>query len=178
MNKIIYKILVLLYAALCFCLAIKGMPAELAGFAAAGALALVFLNLEAFAEFSGAGFSAKLNQRIETIEKDMEPIKSKATEPEISAKPEMKNGETDSIQLDEDKLKILDALIDGKYSWRTITGLCQDTKISRDNLSELLTELEAEGLVTASKSAAGKVIWGSTMRGNIFHSIERHATFE
>ena len=59
MNNFISKLAVFIYAGLCFYLAILGMPAELAGFIIAGALSLAFLNLESFAEFSGAGFSAK-----------------------------------------------------------------------------------------------------------------------
>ena len=154
------------------------MPAELAGFAVAGALSLVFLNLEAFAEFSGGGFSAKLKERVEKIENDIEPIKSKATEPELPVNLESKDFDDDNTALNENKLKVLDALIEGKYSWRTMSGLIKDTQIPKDKLSEILSELEAESLVTASTSSAGKVIWGSTMQGNIFQSIERHAVFK
>ncbi len=178
MTKLFYKFLVIVYAALCFYLAFKGMPAELAGFAVAGALALVFFNLEAFVEFSGAGFSAKLNNRIENIEKEIEPIKSKATEPDIKNKSSNEEPSSDSEEsISKDSLKVLDALIEGKYSWRTIKGLRGSTKIPKEGLEEILTELEAAELVTTSKAATGKTIWGATMRGHVTHSVE-HATYE
>lgn len=178
MNHILYKILVIAYAALCFYLAVNGMPTELAGFVVAGALSLVFLNLEAFAEFSGAGFSAKLNKRMDSIEKEIEPIKSKATEPETIEKTvKSKTGRDSSDGLGSDALKVLHALIEGKYSWRTIIGLEKETKLSSETLSEVLIGLEADKLVTTNSSSTGKRMWGATMRGHITYAVE-HTTYE
>lgn len=82
MNNILYICCVLAYVGLSFYLAFLGKPAELAGFVVAGALSLAFLKLDSFKEFSGGGFSAKLNERVENIERDIGPIKSKETEPD------------------------------------------------------------------------------------------------
>jgi len=178
MNQILYKLLVIVYALLCFFLALEGMPAELAGFAVAGALSLVFLNLEEFAEFSGAGFSATLRKRVEKVEKDIEPIKSKATEPEaLESSAKKKIDDHSDEGLGGDSLKVLDALVEGKYSWRTNLGLENATKLSREKLSEVLTEMEADELVTTTQSATGQVMWGATMKGHVTHTVE-HATYE
>lgn len=170
-----YFLAIGIYVLLSYVLALLGRSAELAGFAVVGALALVFLKLDSFKEFSGGGFSAKLKERVDDIEKDLAPIKSKAIEPE-----EVENT-LNKTKFDEGlskkALQVLDALVEGNYSWRTFKGLEASTKIPKSELEEILTELEADMLVTTTKSSAGKVIWGATSRGHVTYSVE-HATYE
>lgn len=149
------------------------MPAELAGFAVAGALSLVFLKLESFSEFSGGGFSAKLKEQVDKLQNDIEPLKSKETEPEttrLSSSAEL--GEEDDTSLEENSRLVLHALIGSKYSWRTLTGLVADTKLPRDQSSDILFELEKRDLAIHSKSSDGRAIWGGTMRGYITDAID------
>jgi hypothetical protein len=163
-NEVIYFFCVLAYAASSFVLAYLGKPAELAGFVMAGALSLAFLKLDSFKEFSAGGFSAKLKERIEAIERDIGPIKSKETEPD-EVEPA---GEAlaDECFLDKGFQEVLSALTNGKYSWRTLSGLATTTDLTRDRLLGILAKLEQRGLATTSKSGSGKKIWGATFKGH------------
>lgn len=174
MKECLYKIAVLTYAGLCFYLALRGMPAELAGFAVAGALSLVFLKLDSFAEFSGAGFSAKLKETVEKLKKDIEPIKSKETEPDSAQLiNEGSNGQEYESQLDHNKQLVLNSLVDSSYSWRTLTGVEADTKLPKDKISDILFELEQSDLAVSGKSSNGRTIWGATMKGYIAAAIDK-----
>lgn len=114
LPELIYKALVLVYAGLCFFLAISAMPAELAGFLVAGDLSLAFLKLNAFSEFGGAGFIARINRNVKEIEKAIEPITSKETEPDrlegLSGNDETGSG----LSLEENHRKVLVALTQSK----------------------------------------------------------------
>ena len=172
LKEWLYRMAVLTYAGLCFYLALCGMPAELAGFAVAGALSLVFLKLESFAEFSGGGFSAKLKERVDRLQNDIEPLKSRETEPEptqSSDKDDLK--QDDETSLNEGSQQVLHSLTTSKYSWRTLTGIVADTKLPKDQISDTLFELEQCGLAVSSKSTNGRTIWGATMRGYITDAI-------
>ncbi len=169
MNNILYICCVLAYVGLSFYLAFLGKPAELAGFVVAGALSLAFLKLDSFKEFSGGGFSAKLNERVENIERDIGPIKSKETEPdEVESAPD---AQADEFFLDKETQDVLFALTNGKYSWRTLGGLKSDTKFTRNRILEILAKLEKDGLATCNKSASGKEIWGATAKGHAVESL-------
>lgn len=167
-KEIFYCICVLVYAAGCFVLAWSGKLAGLAGFVIAGALSLVFLKLDSFKEFSGGGFSAKLNQRVESIERDIAPIKSKETEPDGAAESDTP---AERFALNEDTEKVLFSLTNSKYSWRTLSGLRADTAFDREKLRSILGKLENDGLVTRSTSASGKDIWGASEKGYVVDSL-------
>ena len=116
MFDIFYGACVLLYGGSSFYLAFIGKPAELAGFVVAGAISLVFLKLDSFKEFGGAGFSAKLADKVSRLEKEIDPIRNKQTEPESSRKPATGVTRSSDEKAYED---VLFALTNGRYSWRT-----------------------------------------------------------
>src|SRR5690606_9130507 len=146
-------------------------PAELAGFLVAGALSLAFLKLNEFSEFGGAGFIARINRDVKEIEKAIEPIKSKETEPdrleEFAGNDENESG----LLLDESHRKVLVALTQSKYSWRTIGGIAKDANINENMVPDILFDLEQAGMAVSGKSSSGLVIWGSTMKGHIHAAL-------
>lgn len=166
-KEIFYSLCVLAYAAGSFFLALAGEAKGLAGFVIAGALSLVFLKLDSFKQFSGGGFSATLNQRVDRVERDIAPIKSKETEPDEPTDTDMP---AEKFALNEDAEKVLFSLINSKYSWRTLTGLNADTGFSREKLKTVLQDLKQDGLVTKSNSSSGKEIWGASDKGYLVDS--------
>jgi hypothetical protein len=166
MNSKIYNFCIFIFAGSSFYLAYVGKPAELAGFVVAGALSLVFLKLDSFKEFSGGGFSAKLKERVENLERDIAPIKSKQTDPESEA-----SSLPEHFFLGEESEKVLFSLTNGKYSWRTLGGLKADTKLAEKKLVSILKKLELDGLAYASKSSSGNEIWGATEKGYAVESL-------
>lgn len=167
LPELIYKALVLVYAGLCFFLAISGMPAELAGFSVAGALSLVFLKLNAFSEFGGAGFTARMKNSVKELKRAIEPITSKETEPDRVERLPGDDETSSNLLLEEDHRKVLIALTQSKYSWRTIGGIAKDANLNESMVPDILFDLEQEGMAVSGKSSSGLAIWGSTMKGYI-----------
>ena len=118
------------------------------------------------------GSLQKTRERIDKLEKDIEPIKSKETEPEEKSAPKI----AEEFDLGSDSLKVLKALTNSKYSWRTMRGLESETKFESSKLAGVLQELEEKSLASSSKSSAGKTIWGATMRGYILVSLNESST--
>ena len=96
-------------------------------------------------------------------------MKSKATEPEelesnTVSKPE-------DFFLDSDTQKVLFALTNGKYSWRTMGGIKADTKFRPSQVLNTLLRLEKDGLARKGKSSSGSEIWGATDKGYSVESL-------
>jgi len=159
----LFEMVAISYVACSFILALIGRTAELLAFVVAGAISLAFLKLELFKEFSGGGFRAKLKERVEKVELELEPLKLKGTEPEES--------EIDRVQdlerslLNEEQQKVLLALTNSHYSWRTLKGIESHTQLSRDTIIKALLYLEHEGLSLKGMRATNKVIWSATRLG-------------
>lgn len=168
MNDKTYLIAIGIYVGLAYLLALLGKPAELAGFAVVGALSLVFLKLESFKEFSGAGITAKLRDQVNDIQKDLEPIKAKATEPEDTPQSEQMPEELLKLTVQDEKAKdALLALTGGQYSWRTIHGVAKSTQQSPSEALSTLQLLIDAGLAVKGSSSSGRELWGPTVRGSI-----------
>ena len=145
-----------------FVLVLIGDAATLTAFIVAGALCLTFLKLDSFKEFSGAGFSAKLKERVDQLEQDLEPIIEKEIEPENTS------SETDSklnrSRPTEEQLSVLLALSDSKYSYRTSTGLSKSAKLNKVQVSEALVYLMEYGFAKKSQTT-NKDLWRATKSG-------------
>lgn len=167
------KLAAITYASLCFYLALVGKPAELAGFAVAGAIALVFFDLKSFVEFGGAGFFAKIKQvreKVDDVEKNLAPILLKETDPD--AETEIDKPSDSEYGLVDNSKYVLQAVTNRKYSWRTLSGIVKDTGIESSEVEDILHELEERKLVNTSKSSSGKTIWGGTLLGYIVNAYE------
>ena len=169
MNAIFYSFMVMAFLGMSFTLAYLGKVAELAGFVVAGAFSLFFLKLDSFKEFSGGGISAKLKDRIDSLEADLEPIKIKETEPEAEEKDRVLNEELPEYGVDSDPEKddmdVLFAITNSKFSWRTAGGIKADTKLSMVKVKKALQRLQFKGLVMKTERADGKSLWSGTKSG-------------
>lgn len=175
---ILNRLAAVIYGALCFYLAWAGKPAELAGFAVAGAIALVFFDLKSFVKFSGIGFSAIIRQveeKVDDVEKRLAPILLKETDPDINDDSKLNVASETLSDLDKSSLSVLHSLTNKNYSWRTLSGIIKDTGLDQSKIKDILHELEDKNLADTSKSSAGKTIWSATLRGHIvsaYYKIE------
>jgi len=171
-NNNHYIIAVVIYVALAYILALIGKPAELAGFTVVGALALVFLKLDSFKEFSGGGITAKLRDDVKSMGVDLDKMKLKETEPEIESESEGLPQEIVELKdKDPNAEKALLALNNAKWTWRSIGGVAKEIS---QKPSEALTTLELlriSGLVEEGRSRTGTKLWSPTVRGSIVSAI-------
>ena len=125
------------------------MPKEMGLAILAGALGMAFSNLDKISEFKGAGFSAKMKDQFQAVI-------DKETEPNVVA-------ELDSA-IPEGASKILSALQNTQFTWRSISGLMQDTKLDRSSLSSEMGWLVENDYARHSLGKHGS-IWTLTPRG-------------
>lgn len=123
----------------------------------AGAIGLAFSNIDKISSFEGAGFKAEMRKKIEAvIEKETEQdtdliaVESKENEPTTSK---------ESIEY-----KLLQALNNQRYTWRTLSGLSMDTGYNRLMIAPVLQELSDLGYIMQSKGDKG-LIWSLTIDG-------------
>ena len=133
-----------------------GMPTEMGLSILAGALGLAFSNIENIAEFSGAGFSAKMKTQIQAvIDKETEQEDVTETENEITI--------TDSEKF------VLNALNNHKYTWRTLRGISREAAMTESEAWITLVTLIQKGLVrTGNKNKTGEIIWSLTQQGHVY----------
>jgi len=141
---------VLLGASLVFgCL---GMNSEMGLSILAGAVSLVFLNLEKIASFKGGGFEIITKEQKEqiqaVIEKETEPVELKF----------------EAYGTDEQARSVIAALKNQKYTWRYVKGLTEESRQPKDQVLKTLEWLELNSLAKKSKSLKGDV-WSLTQRG-------------
>ncbi len=135
-----------------------GMPTEMGLSILAGALGLAFANIENIAEFSGAGFSAKMKHQIQAvIEKETEPEDIALTE----------NDET----IQDPEKAVIKALNNPKYTWRTLSGISKEASTPEKEAWKILVSLIQKGLVrTGNKNKTGEMIWSLTQQGRAYAS--------
>ena len=132
------------------------MPTEMGLSILAGALGLAFSNIENIAEFSGAGFSAKMKTQIQAvIDKETEQEDFIENEKEISL-------------TDHEKF-VLKSLHNPKYTWRTLRGISKEASMSESESWISLLTLKQKGLVrTGNKNKTGEMIWSLTQQGHAY----------
>lgn len=161
------------YVIASFILALLGKPAELAGFVVAGALGLVFLRLDEFKEFSGGGFSAKLRERLDEIQEELEPIKLKETEPDRSG--EVTEETQRKIGLNPEEIRVLDAVSNSRYTWRTQRGVAKELKLDAEIIAGVISSLVDQSLV--SKTVSGdRELYSATQTGHIVSMLAGEET--
>lgn len=105
----------------------------------------------------------KTKEKVENIEKDVEPIISKETEAE-------EGEDTGSFlksrgfSFDEDSKKVLNSLGRGKYSWRSLPGITKETGLPEQNVLNSLNWLSSNRLVVKTSGKRG-ALWGLTWEG-------------
>ena len=98
--------------------------------------------------------------KLEGIKKDVEPIISKETEAEETGS----FLKVRAFSFDEESKKVLNSLGSSKYAWRTLTGLTQETGLSKENVLNSLNWLSSNLLVVKTIEK-GRTLWGLTLEG-------------
>jgi len=100
-------------------------------------------------------------EKLENMERDLEPIISKETE---GQEPDVPNSflKVRAFSFDEDRKKVLKSLDSSKYAWRSLTGIAQETGLPKENVLNSLNWLSSNGLVVKTSE---KRRWGLTFEG-------------
>jgi hypothetical protein len=144
----------------------------------------ILAGLCVLAAFFSKRFLEDLYSRLNNLEKKTESADKKAEEAKKEADDvAMGNAEIDNINgiLDDiaknvvknfkpeetadDIKKIADAVINTKYSYRTVHGISEDTKYTDEKVRKILELLQKAGYVE-SRKIQGKNIWKSTYHRN------------
>jgi hypothetical protein len=105
------------------------------------------------------------NRRVDEVKTDLEPIKAKATEPGVETVPG--SGKTFSAEVAPPSpaaQKVLRALCETEFAFRSLEGLSKSTGIGRDELETILSELSQEGFVRHTSTEDG-LRWCITKKG-------------
>uniref|UniRef100_UPI00405761D4 hypothetical protein n=1 Tax=Candidatus Electronema sp. TaxID=2698783 RepID=UPI00405761D4 len=144
-----------------------GKTAEMGLAIVAGCLSLAFANLDKIAKFKGAGFEAEMRDKVEDIQGKVDTITAKETEPSGLA--------IRAYSLNDDSTKqVLKCLGDSKYTWRSLSGISNDAKLSMDNVQKSLNWLNSNGLAIQLGLARQdrQENWGLTEEGwGLYYSI-------
>lgn len=142
-----------------FILGWLGKPTEMGLSILAAAIALAFTNIEKIKRFKGAGFEAEM------LERKVEAIIAKDAEPQpVSESPKVK---PIGLMLDEVALKVVKALGNSKYTWRTVDGICTETGQSATIVRSSLQWLSGTNL--AIQTSIGSLPhWGLSEEGRAF----------
>ena len=63
---------------------------------------------------------------------------------------------------EKEMLVVADAMINSKYSYRTIQGISKDTKLKEDAVTEILEKFKRTGYATKRTNSKGNLIWKMT----------------
>jgi len=136
-----------------------GQPTEMGLCTVAASIGLAFANLERIESFKGGGFEVK------TLRKQVEALIAKEAEPEAG-----------TFQLraygpDEKTRKVVLALGNSKYTWRTVSGIAQESGQNSAEVREALAWLAKNDLVV--EAGKGKTAnWGLSEEGrNLYNNI-------
>lgn len=139
-----------------------GKPTEMGLSILAGALSLAFSNIDKISKFKGAGFEAEMREKVGAIiAKEAEPEKSDST-----------HGLTGKAYgLDESTEKVVKALGNSQYTWRTVSGIGQESGLSKNEIARALHWLNLNNLVVKTDSKAN-ANWGLSEDGrNLYNQI-------
>ncbi|GEM_PF-2016713 len=142
----------------------EGKPTEMGLTIAAGFLGLVFANLEKFQSFKAAGVEAQL--KVEQIEAVLE----KETEDPTEEIDEVGSQVPNLNLVSENTKSVLSALQNHKYTWRYISGLSKETRLTRSQVKESLLWLSEHGYARKSLGKNGE-IWASTQEGRYLFAV-------
>jgi hypothetical protein len=109
----------------------------------------------------------KTEEKLDHLEKSTYPVIGKATEPEQEeGTPSFLN--VRSFSFDDNVKKVLNALGGGKYAWRTLRGISQETRMPKENVLNSLNWLSSNRLAVTGEKGR----WALTLEGrNIFEGV-------
>jgi len=162
-NKIAQACAFILLLVGTFALGLLSKPTEMGLCILAAAIALAFSNIEKIKRFKGAGFEAEM------LEKQVEVMIAKEAEPE--AKEEQSTFRATVYGLDEPTRLVVKALGNSKYTWRTISGISQESGQSSTSVKKAINWLVMNDLVVQA-GAAKSTNWGLSEQGRkLYNSI-------
>lgn len=136
---------------------------------------LVFAGFCLLAAISSKAFigslSKKMIERIENADdkadqanRNLAIMQSHLTEPDQDDTSGDGKRRSDPDQNDPDDIKILKALANGGYLYRSLTGIVQDTSLEQSKVNQMLTDLINKGLVAQANPGKG-LRWYITQEG-------------
>lgn len=146
-----------------FVLGLFDKTAEMGLCILAASIGLAFSNIEKMKRFKGAGFEAEM------LEKKVDAIIAKDAEP--ARETERTGFQLKAYGLDEAARSVVRALGNSKYTWRTPTGIAQESGQTSAVVKRALDWLSLNDLVV--QAGAGKVTnWGLSEEGrNLYNNI-------
>lgn len=163
-NKIAQASAFILLLAGSFAFGLLSKPTEMGLCILAAAIALAFSNIEKIKRFKGAGFEAEM------LEKQVEAMIAKEAEPE--AKEEQPEFRATAYSLDESTRLVVKALGNSKYTWRTISGISQESGQSSASVKKAISWLAMNDLVVQAGTAKS-TNWGLSEEGRqLYNSIK------
>lgn len=130
-------------------------PAEMLLALTAGAIALVFSDLDRFKRVKGAGFEAELREQIEAVvEKQTEPFDA----------PDSEGTSPLAADIDFNTKAVMKALYHPQYTWRYLAGIVKDSGLARRDAELALSWLVENGFARRSYGRHG-AIWSLTQAG-------------
>jgi len=144
-------------------LAFMGKSAEMTVLGAFTAIAMAFLKLESFSEFSALGFSGKLRDVLKKV--------NAIAERETEIDPEESVSDLNQFALfkvSEQEKNALEAIYRSKFTFRSVGGISKQLNVSNATASRLLNTLAQKGLVSHSVSSKRRSIWNITEEGIVY----------
>jgi predicted transcriptional regulator len=162
-NKIAQASAFILLLVGSFAFGLLSKPTEMGLCILAAAIALAFSNIEKIKRFKGAGFEAEM------LEKQVEAMIAKEAEPE--AKEEQSTFRATGYGLGEQTRLVVQALGNSKYTWRTISGISQESGQSSASVKKAINWLVMNDLVVQAGTAKS-TNWGLSEEGRkLYNSI-------
>lgn len=138
-------------------------PTEMGLCILAAAIALAFSNIDKIKRFKGAGFEAEM------LEKQVEAMIAKEAEPE--AKEEVSSITGRAYGLDNVTRSVVSALGNSKYTWRTVSGIAQESGLNTVSVKKAIHWLMINDLVVQAGTAKSSN-WGLSEEGRkLYYSI-------
>ncbi|MGA6107961.1 hypothetical protein ABS648_07455 [Pseudomonas solani] len=165
LNKIVQASAFFILIIGTFILGLLGKQAEMGLCTLATAIALAFSNIDKMKRFKGAGFEAEM------FEKQFEAMIAKEAEPET--KPTPTAYASIGYGLDESTRAVVIALGNSKYTWRTISGIAQESNQNLISVKQALNWLKANDLAVQAGTFKNSN-WGLTEEGRrLYNNIKR-----
>jgi hypothetical protein len=149
----LFSYTVLLGAPLVF--GVLGKPAEAGVCVIAGAIGLAFINIDKIKRFKGGGFEAEMKEQLEAMV---------AKEAEPDDEPVTSGFQGQGFGFDENTRKIILALNNSRYTWRSVSGVAQESGLPCLSVTRSLKWLEENGLVMRV-GVRKRINWGLTEQG-------------
>lgn len=115
------------------------------------------------------------NEKVEQLKNEVDPIIAKETEKESQESMPLSVSIADrTTLLAENQKKVLEALVNGKFTLRTRTGICKDTGLPKEEVIKILEEMETEDLARSAKVLVRgelKTRWYATEEGRAVEAV-------